>query len=444
MACMHRTGHDGEGVDGAQERLFDCVRCVAGLGQAQREPLCECTASLPIRFASLGSRLECTASLPISFALLLKDCLAHILLFVPPCCMRRAACVDKHLRSAVMDERARRVEEFPWRGGATEAERASIDSGLGCNMLCCAPDGSRLVGTGSTASSREVTVYDDVLSVKGVLQGHSTRVSSVATDGKHHATGHLNGNIQVWDAATIMLVGDLQHGSRQVLGLAVRADVLISGSMEGTAKYYSIASRECRATMQHGRHNSVNSVDVDESVVATASDDTTARLWAHSSTRSAHVLQHAAEVNAVSLACSRCRSRGTDCRRAAEVVVTGCYDKLVRLFTVSNGQLIRTLRGHGCEVLAVCATDGLIVSGAGDKTVRVWSMEEEVVAVLEGHSANVQGVALAPGGGLVTSMSDKEVLTWQPVTKSLRWRGLGSEPATTEKVYWAWGLCGRH
>ena len=64
--------------------------------------------------------------------------------------------------------------------------------------------------------------------------------------------------------------------------------------------------------------------------------------------------------------------------------------------------------------------DGVIVSGAGDGTVRVWLMEaEEAVAVLDGHSANVNGVALAPGGGLIASMSQREVLTWQPVaTKS--------------------------
>ena len=42
--------------------------------------------------------------------------------------------------------------------------------------------------------------------------------------------------------------------------------------------------------------------------------------------------------------------------------------------------------------------------------------EEKAVAVLDGHSANVTGVALALGGALVASTSQREVLTWQPPT----------------------------
>ena len=147
----------------------------------------------------------------------------------------------------------------------------------------------------------------------------------------------------------------------------------------------------------------MNCVDLDGAIVATASDDRTAKIWAHGSTASTHVLEHAAEVNAVSL--------------APEVVVTGCYDTLLRVFAVTTGQLLRTLAGHRSEVLSVCVRDGVIVSGAVDNVVRVWSMEEEAppVAVLEGHSGpGVNGVALAPGAGFLASMSNEEVMTWQP------------------------------
>ena len=38
--------------------------------------------------------------------------------------------------------------------------------------------------------------------------------------------------------------------------------------MDGTAKCWSIASRECRATLRHARARSVNSVDVDDDLRA--------------------------------------------------------------------------------------------------------------------------------------------------------------------------------
>ena len=355
----------------------------------------------------LCTQVMSVSTMAATFDSLDRDCLTNVLRFVRPCCMRRVSCVDKCMRNAVVDERARRITLFP--AGATK--RTSINASTGCNMLCSSPDGSCFVGAGSTACSREATVYDNQLLVKGLLQANSTRVFSVATDGKHHVTGHLNGNIQIWHAATLTFTCGLQHGRSPVLGLAVRGDVLISGSKESTAKRWSIASCTCCSTLQHQPHKTVNSVDVDEASIATASDDQTCRLWTHSSDDSIHVLHHAAEVTAVSL--------------ASEVVATGCCDNNVRVFAVDSGQLLRTLRGHCCEVLAVYATDGVVVSGACDKTVRVWLMEEEAVAVLEGHSTSVQGVALGPGGGLVASLSDCEMLTWRAPTFSPAWRACG-------------------
>lgn len=123
---------------------------------------------------------------------------------------------------------------------------------------------------------------------------------------------------------------------------------------------------------------------------------------------------------------------------AAEVVATGCGDKLVRLFAIDGGLLLRTLVGHGGPVFAICIRDGVIVSGARDNTVRVWSMEEQAPAraVLKGHSESewesglpVCGVAIAPGGGRITSMNFDEVLAWQPIPKPEGARGAGRKCA---------------
>ena len=67
----------------------------------------------------------------------------------------------------------------------------------------------------------------------------------------------------------------------------------------------------------------------------------------------------------------------------AEVVATGCGDKLVRLFAIDGGLLLRTLVGHGGPVFAICIRDGVIVSGARDNTVRVWDLSDYARAPLE-------------------------------------------------------------
>ena len=72
------------------------------------------------------------------------------------------------------------------------------------------------------------------------------------------------------------------------------------------------------------------------------------------------------------------------------------------------------------------ATDGMVVSGAGDNKVRVWLTDQETaVAVLDGHSDRVQGVALVQGGGLITSVTDKEMLTWSAPRLPPAWQGCG-------------------
>ena len=58
-------------------------------------------------------------------------------------------------------------------------------------------------------------------------------------------------------------------------------------------------------------------------------------------------------------------------------VVSGSGDKTVRIWSLESGQLVRQLDGHTDRVYSVCVTpDGKhVVSGSYDKTVRIWSVE---------------------------------------------------------------------
>ena len=77
---------------------------------------------------------------------------------------------------------------------------------------------------------------------------------------------------------------------------------------------------------------------------------------------------------------------------------------------------LMTLEGHSEIVMSVALSpDGRrIVSGSWDRSVRVWDAESGAcVATLEGHSYGVMSVAFSPDGRRIVSGSgDKSVRVW--------------------------------
>jgi len=86
-----------------------------------------------------------------------------------------------------------------------------------------------------------------------------------------------------------------------------------------------------------------------------------------------------------------------DGRRA----LSGADDKTVRLWEVETGRCLRVLEGHTGGVNSVAwSPDGRrALSGADDKTVRLWEVETgRCLRVLEGHTDRVLSVAWSPDG----------------------------------------------
>jgi len=80
-------------------------------------------------------------------------------------------------------------------------------------------------------------------------------------------------------------------------------------------------------------------------------------------------------------------------------VVSGSYDKTVRLWDAVTGAVLQTLEGHSSGVNSVAfSPDGKqVVSGSWDKTVRLWNAGTgAALQMLEGHSSGVISVTFSP------------------------------------------------
>ncbi len=93
------------------------------------------------------------------------------------------------------------------------------------------------------------------------------------------------------------------------------------------------------------------------------------------------------------------------------IVASGSADKTIKLWSVADGSLTKTLTGHDGEVTSVGITpDGrFLISGGKDKTVRVWSLPDgALVKTLTPFSRMVNSIAIAPNGKVFGAVSDDE------------------------------------
>ncbi|EMD31474.1 hypothetical protein CERSUDRAFT_144986, partial [Gelatoporia subvermispora B] len=106
-------------------------------------------------------------------------------------------------------------------------------------------------------------------------------------------------------------------------------------------------------------------------------------------------------------------------------IVSGSGDKTIRIWDASTGQaLLEPLEGHTNWVTSVAfSPDGTrIVSGSDDRTIRIWdaSTGQALLEPLEGHTHPVISVAFSPDGTRIVSGSTGQALL-EPLEGHTNW-----------------------
>jgi WD40 repeat protein len=115
------------------------------------------------------------------------------------------------------------------------------------------------------------------------------------------------------------------------------------------------------------------------------------------------------------------------CEAMVTVFIGRDGSKIVSRFRVLDAstrvEMLPPLRGHHDSIRSVTSVAfspdrSKIVSGSFDKTIRVWNVSTgvEMLSPLEGYNNYVRYVAISPDGSKIVSVSNDDILVWDPNT----------------------------
>ncbi|MBP87596.1 MAG: hypothetical protein CMJ64_12870 [Planctomycetaceae bacterium] len=226
------------------------------------------------------------------------------------------------------------------------------------------------------------------------------------------ATAGTDGVVRLWNYKTAE-AADAFHGSRVALvSLVFRADgkQLVSGATDGAITVWNLDPTLSEAID--------GTIEQPASVVALSSDGKRLATVGVSSGRPAilvfdlaakkishTLLGHEASIRALAFSADGAR------------LVSGAADKSARIWDLNDSKFPELVRfnGHGGEVTAVAFNSNAtqVVSGSADKTLKLWNAIDAVeIKDFAGHAGAIVGVAFDSGNQPVSASADKTIRTW--------------------------------
>ncbi|GAM87885.1 hypothetical protein ANO11243_059130 [Dothideomycetidae sp. 11243] len=273
---------------------------------------------------------------------------------------------------------------------------------------------------------------------------HRHVVTCLLFDSERIITGSDDTSINVFDTKTGVLRRRLEGHEGGVWALSCEGDILVSGSTDRSVRVWDIKTGRCIQTFQ-GHTSTVRCLVIlkpvetgkdedgnpimhpNEPIIITGSRDSTLRVWrlpklSDPSMRRPRLDETDADNDYALRTLTGHHNSVRAIAAHGDTLVSGSYDFTVRVWRISNGEMVHRLQGHTAKVYSVVLDHerGRCISGSMDTMVRVWSLETGVCLMnLEGHNSLV-GLLELNHGHLVSAAADSTLRVWDPESGACR------------------------
>ena len=309
----------------------------------------------------------------------------------------------------------------------SSAERRNIDNGIWCCNNCghlvdaddSAYEVDLLRSWKHEAEQRArraiaaIAAEGSVAVLEKVLSGHTNYVWDVvvAPDGRTAVSASNDATLRVWDLASGLPRHVLTGHETWVCSADISDNgvLVAAGAADGTVRCWQLNTGTQIFELPRAADDA-KVAWMPDGGLAVGDSSGTVRVWREHGAvwelAATHRPHEAAILKIVSI--------------GDEELATAAADGAAKIWNSGSGEVRVVLEGHSGDVnsVAVDPTCGLAVTGATDRVVAIWNLQDgSCQSRLEGHIDTVWRVALSPGSQMVASGSgDNTVRLWEPTS----------------------------